>query len=256
MLPAPRSQFANFPAGLVHLATGGQPPLLASHRTAFEQFMADKALGQSGYERHWQVGQETKAKVAALTGIDAGDHAFVGSASEAIGRVVSSFDWRPGDNVVVADKDYASGRFALLELARLGVEPRIVPADGWYIRPEQLVAACDARTRLLYVSQVTSLTGQRFDIGWLSNELSRLGVALLVDASHALGVVPVDGRRADFTVSQLLQVLVRHPYGRAGLEPGPATQLQPIVDRLGLGDRQPGWALLHLAPRRRQSPER
>ncbi|MCP5149185.1 MAG: aminotransferase class V-fold PLP-dependent enzyme [Ectothiorhodospiraceae bacterium] len=200
-LPAPRSDFIGFTDDVVHLATGGQPPLLAAHREAFEAFAADKARGSAGYQHHWAVGAAVKAKLAQLTGVPAADHALVGSASEAIGRVVSSFAWRPGDNAVVADRDYASGRFSILRLARLGVEPRVVACNGWYIDPERLVAACDGRTRLVYVSQVTSLTGQRFDIEWLGAELARRGVALLVDASHALGVVPVDARHADFTVS-------------------------------------------------------
>ena len=77
----------------------------------------------------------------------------------------------------------------------------MVESTGWYIDPERLLAACDTRTRLVYLSQVTSLTGQRFDLAYLSGALTRLGVTLLVDASHALGVIPVDGRLADFTVS-------------------------------------------------------
>ena len=200
-LPAPKSDFIDFEDDVTHLATGGQPPLFRSQRLAFDEFARDKARGQAGYEHHWEVGRATKALAANLTGIAPADHALVGSASEAIGRVVSSFDWTPGDNVVVADKDYASGRFALLRLAALGVEPRIVPSAGRRIDPQHLVDACDDRTRLLYVSQVTSLTGQHFDIAWLSEQLQRIGVALLVDASHAAGVVPVDGRLADFTVS-------------------------------------------------------
>ena len=206
-LPAPVSDFVGLTEDTVHLATGGQPPLLKTHREAFEAFQADKARGQAGYEHHWQVGQEVKARLARLTGIPAADHALVGSASEAIGRVVSSMDWRPGDRVVVADREYASGRFALLRLAALGVEPYVVPTDGWEIDLEQVADSCDERTRLLYLSQVTSLTGQCFDIGWLSDRLASRGVTLLVDASHATGVIPVDARAADFTVSSCYKFL-------------------------------------------------
>lgn len=200
-LPVPRSDFIGLADGVAHLATGGQPPLLAAHRDAFEAFAADKAAGFDGYYRHWAVSAAVKAKLALLSGIPAADHALLGSASEAITRVIHALAWQHGDNAVVADLDYASGRFALQRLAALGVQPRIVKSERWYIDPERLLAACDARTRLLYLSQVTSLTGQRFDVAWFGEQLARRGIVLLVDASHALGVIPVDARHADFTVS-------------------------------------------------------
>lgn len=204
---APKSDFIGLDDGRVHLATGGQPPLLKAHRAAFEAYAADKAAGAAGYQRHWQVGDAVKDRLATLTGLPAEDHALIGSASEGIARVLSAVDWRPGDNAVVADKDYAAGRHALLRLQALGVEARVVPARGWRIEAADLLAACDDRTRVLYVSQVTSLTGQRLDIAALSAGLPSRDTVLIVDASHALGVVPVDGRLADFTVSSCYKYL-------------------------------------------------
>ncbi len=94
----------------------------------------------------------------------------------------------------------------MLRLAQLGVEPRVVPGRGWRIEADDLLAACDSRTRALYVSQVTSLTGQRLDVSALSGGLPD-GTMLIVDASHALGVVPVDGTVADVTVSSCYKYL-------------------------------------------------
>ena len=42
LLPAPKSDFIGL-EDKVHLATGGEPPLLVGHRDAFENFAADKA---------------------------------------------------------------------------------------------------------------------------------------------------------------------------------------------------------------------
>ena len=199
-LPAPKSDFIGL-EGKVHLAAGGEPPLLKAHRAAFERFAADKAAGYSGYWRHWEVIEEVRARIARWTGLEPGDIALLGNASEAIMRVVSSFDWQPGDNVVAPELDYASGRYALASLKRQGVELRLVPADGWALQSGQLLAACDARTRLVYLSQVNALTGQHIDLAAISAGLRDTPTALLVDASHALGAVPVRGDLADFTVS-------------------------------------------------------
>jgi len=203
---ASKSDFIGLDDGRTHLATGGQPPLLKAHRAAFEAYAADKADGAAGYQRHWQVGAEVKDRLATLTGLPAADHALIGSASEGIARALSAIDWRPGDNVVVSELDYAAGRHAMLRLGQLGVEARMVPGRGWRIEADDLLGACDGRTRALYVSQVTSLTGQRVDIAALSAALPAPAM-LIVDASHALGVVPVDGRLADVTVSSCYKYL-------------------------------------------------
>jgi selenocysteine lyase/cysteine desulfurase len=199
-LPAPKSDFIGL-EGKVHLATGGEPPLLKAHRAAFELFAADKADGFCGYHRHWDVATEVRERLARMLGLEADEIALLGNASEGIMRVVSSIDWRPGDNVVVPELDYASGRFALASLKAQGVELRLVPADGWALAPDRLLAACDRRTQLIYLSHVNALTGQHMNLEAISAGLNGSPAALMVDVSHALGAVPVRGDLADFTVS-------------------------------------------------------
>lgn len=198
-LPAPKSDFIGL-EGKVHLATGGEPPLLAAHRAAFEEFARDKASGFEGYHRHWKVADEVRARLGRWTGLAPDGIALLANASEAIMRVVSSIDWRPGDNAVVAELDYASGRYAFASLKRRGVELRLVKAEGWELPEERLVAACDERTRAVYVSQVNATTGQHLDMAAISRGLAG-GPALICDVSHALGAAPVNGEFADFTVS-------------------------------------------------------
>ena len=202
-----KDDFVGLP-GIAHLASGGQPPLLKRQRQAFEKFATDKSTGMVGYEHHWQVCNDVKAQLGTLTGLKPESFALIGNASEGIARVVSSLDWAEGDNTVVSSLDYASGRYALHSLERLGVHTRSIDPEGWTIREKDLIAACDERTRLLYVSQVNSLTGQHLDLSLLSSELHRRNIALLVDTSHALGVVPVDGSLCDFMVSSTYKFLL------------------------------------------------
>lgn len=199
-LPAPKTDFIGL-EGKIHLATGGEPPLLQSHRGAFERFANDKAGGFDGYFTHWRVVDRVRERLATWVGLEAGDIGLVGNASEGIVKVCSSIAWQTGDSVVVSALDYASGRYALSSLQRQGVELRLVPGRAWHLATEDLLAACDDRTRLLYVSQVNALTGQELDLAALSAALEGGPTALMVDVSHALGVVPVDGTLADFLVS-------------------------------------------------------
>lgn len=200
ILPAPKRDFIGL-EGKVHLATGGEPPLLVRHREAFEAFAHDKAQGYDGYWTHWKVDDEVRAQVARMMRLEPGDIALLGNASDAIMAVVSGFDWRPGDRVAVPELDYASGRYAFASLKRLGVEVALVPARGWVLNEDDLLAACDESTRLVYVSQVNALTGQHLDLEKLSAGLGDKGIAFMVDASHAFGAVPLRGDLSDFLVS-------------------------------------------------------
>jgi selenocysteine lyase/cysteine desulfurase len=199
-LPAPKSDFIGL-EGKVHFATGGEPPLLVRHRDAFERFARDKAGGHTGYWTHWKVDDEVRAAVARLSRAEPGDVALIGNASDGIMKVISGIDWRPGDNVVAPELDYASGRFALASLKAQGVDLRLVPARGWVLNEDDLLNACDGRTRLVYVSQVNALTGQHVNLETIADGFDGAGSMLLVDASHAFGAVPLRADLADFTVS-------------------------------------------------------
>jgi selenocysteine lyase/cysteine desulfurase len=199
-LPAPKDDFIGL-AGKVHLASGGEPPLLVKHRAAFEAFAADKARGYDGYWTHWDVDDEVRAQVARFMCLESGDIALLGNASDGIMSVVSGVDWRAGDNVVAPELDYASGRYAFASLKQRGVELRLVPARDWVLSEDDLLTACDDRTRLVYVSQVSALTGQHVSLEKLSAGLEARPAVLIVDASHAFGAVPLRGDLADFTVT-------------------------------------------------------
>jgi len=200
VLPAPKSDFIGL-EDKIHLATGGEPPLLVRHRESFEAFAADKARGMDGYDQHWAVVDEARALLAPHFSLAADEIALIGNASEGIVKALSAIDWAAGDNAVVCERDYASGRYALAGLERFDVEIRLVPGNDWRVETDDLLAACDTRTKAVYVSQVNAMTGQLVDIEPLSTALAGTPTILLLDASHALGVVPVRADLADFTVS-------------------------------------------------------
>ena len=195
----PKSDFIAL-EGKTSLVAGGEPPLLKRHRDAFEQYAYDKSRGYAGYWHHWAVNEDVRAMLGDMLHLAADDISLLGSASEGISQVVSSIDWQAGDNAVTADLDYASGRFAFSRLKKFGVDARFVESHGRYVNAEQIIEACDEKTRMVYLSQVNYNTGQHLDIEYLSAELAARSVPLLNDVSHAMGVVPVDGRQADFVV--------------------------------------------------------
>jgi cysteine desulfurase / selenocysteine lyase len=186
--------------GIVHLAAGGETPLLARHLAAFERFAADKASGLAGRERFDQTHARVRAHLARMLGMQPTDIALLGSTSEGIAQVLSALDWHKGDTVVTAENEFPSGLYALARLRALGVELRTVATPSHYLDPDDLIAACDQRTRLVYLSHVSFRTGQRLDLERIAVGVHRAGALLLLDATHALGVVPMRGELCDFVV--------------------------------------------------------
>lgn len=243
---APKSDFIGL-EGVAHFAAGGETPVLRRHLEAAARFAQDKGGGMAGRERFWDVRARAAERLAAMLGMHPGDIAMVGSASEGIGQVVSSFEWKPGDSVVVGATEFPSGVFGLARLRALGVEVRVVPARDWYLRVEDLAAACDASTRLVYASHVSYLTGQRLDVARLSEGVRAAGAALLLDATHSLGVVPVPGHLADFVVCSGYKWLLATHMGVLAWNRARRSEFTPLGVgwRSGTAGAEPGTYTLH-----------
>jgi len=185
---------------VAHLATGGEAPVLRASLEAATRFLLDKGDGMPGRERFFTTADRTRSALAARLGGRPEDVAFLGSASEGLHVASEGVDWRPGDNVVVGQSEFPSVLLAWQRLRPRGVEVRALGREA-VVTHDEIAAAVDRRTRAIAVSHVGYLTGARHDLGRLRGLADRVGARLVVDASHALGVVPVDGRLCDVVVA-------------------------------------------------------
>ena len=95
---------------------------------------------------------------------------------------------------------------------------------------DDLAAQVDRRTRLLLVSQVSYLTGQRLDLARCAELARGAGARLAVDATHAAGVVPVPGALCDFLVSSCYKwLLATHGVGLFAYSARRVGELQPAT---------------------------
>jgi cysteine desulfurase/selenocysteine lyase len=247
--------------GVAHLCTGGEAPILQSHLTALARFAADKGDGMAGRERMFDVYRSAKQRLSDLVDRPASDIALLGSASEGVNVVAHSLDWRAGDNVVFADVEYPSMIYPWTRFADHGLNLRVVPTRNYLLDLADLRAAVDERTRLVAVSHVSYLTGQRLSLPAVADVAWHVGARLLVDATHALGAVEVDANYCDFLVSSCYKwLLAAHGAGvfvwnrsripqlepaslgwhsvahRGGLENPAEINLRPDADRLEVGN--------------------
>lgn len=184
---------------LVHLAAGGQSPPLAGTSAALDRYVQAKGAGLAGWRTSEAVRARVAQKVAALVGAGADDIGFPSSVAHGVSLVADAVDWRPGDNVVMERWEFPSLMNPFLAQARHGVEVRTVAPEAgtWRAPPARFAEVIDGRTRVIALSHVSYLTGERHDLEAYAALAGRAGALFVVDASHALGSVRVHAPVAD-----------------------------------------------------------
>lgn len=135
--------------------------------------------------------------LASFVGIAPERLAFVENATSGMATVLADFDFRPGDRVVMTSHVYGAVRNTLQHLAtRYGivVDEVQLPAnpDGPDAIVEPLAKALAASPKLLVVDHVTSGSALIFPIDEIVALARASGVPVLVDGSHAPGMLELD----------------------------------------------------------------
>jgi isopenicillin-N epimerase len=123
--------------------------------------------------------------------------AFVPNATTGVNTVLASLRFSPGDELLTTNHEYNATINAMrFTAARDGAAAVIAevpfPIDDPAQVVERVLGAVTPRTRIALLSHVTSPTGIVFPIGEVVRELEARGIATIVDAAHAPGMVPVD----------------------------------------------------------------
>jgi selenocysteine lyase/cysteine desulfurase len=138
---------------------------------------------------HWEAAAErSRALFAELVGTGPENVALTTAVSVSAGVVAASLPAERGDNVVVHESDFVSNLFPWLSLESRGLEIRALPLD-------RLADGIDERTRLVAVSSVQSADGAVADLVPLR---ARHSARLFIDATHAVGTLPVDVADVDY----------------------------------------------------------
>ena len=143
------------------------------------------------FTRLLEAREELRAELAALVGVDVGKVAITASTTDGCNVVLAGLDL-PTESEIVTTTDEHFGLLGPLHMS--GAKVVAVEPD-----PERIVAAVNARTRLVAVSHVLWTTGAVLPVHELR---STTGVPILVDGAQSVGAVPVDASGLDFyTVS-------------------------------------------------------
>ena len=107
-------------------------------------------------------------------------------------KLLSTLDLRTRPRVITTDSEFHSLRRQLARFAEDGLEVLRLPAEPVETLAERLAVEVDDRTALVAVSAVLYTTARIVpNLGVVAEACERHGAELLVDAYHALGVVPL-----------------------------------------------------------------
>ncbi len=149
----------------------------------------------------WAAQLASCRKAAAeLVGAEESEIALVPNTTAGINLVAEGFPWQSGDNMVTLADEFPTNIFPWMNLAKRGVETRLVPTTEGRVTPEQIAAYCDDRTRVVSVSWVCYSNGCRRALKPIADVAHEFGALFLVDAIQGLGVFPLDVKANEIDV--------------------------------------------------------
>jgi selenocysteine lyase/cysteine desulfurase len=162
-------------------------------RDAMDAVLAEhQRSGIAAAPRWRERAGHVRASLARLVGGRADQIAFTQNTSTGLATVTNGLDWREGDNVVVPAGEFPSNFYPWLQLRRRGVEVREVAMTDGRARADDVLAALDARTKVLAISAVQYSSGHRYDLAALGAACQGGDTLLVVDGTQAVGAVVVD----------------------------------------------------------------
>ena len=157
----------------------------------------------SYYLRTTQVPDKAamRDRLAAIAGCLPAELCITRNTTESIATVVSGYDWKPGDEAVMAEQDYGHmlAQFRLTA-RRYGMVNRVISVPPDPRTDDEIVqhyaAAITPRTRLLMISHMINVTGHILPVRKIADMAHARGVDVLIDGAHAFAHV-------EFTIPDL-----------------------------------------------------
>jgi len=198
---------------------------------------------------------EARAALGAFLNVPGDDVIFFPNPTTALNMVVRNlmrpgtpFGLRSGDEILTTDHEYGAmdrtWRYACAQTgARYVQTPIPLPVGTREAFVERVWAGVTPRTRILFISHITSPTALIFPVEALCRRAREAGILCIVDGAHAPGQIPLDlaAVGADIYAGALHKWLMA-PKGSAFLYARPEVQtwLDPLVVSWGYEAEKPG----------------
>lgn len=225
----------------------------ATPRPVFEQYQAwQRELERQPVEflgRRFASLMETARKsLAGYLGTHHENLVYVPNATVGLNIVARSLNLGEGDEVLASDHEYGAldrtWRFLANQQGYKYINhPLSLPVASIDSFVDQFWQAVTPRTRVIFLSHITSPTAVIFPIQQICTRARQAGILTVIDGAHAPGQIPLelDDLGADFYSGNLHKWLCA-PKGAAFLYVRPEVQnlIQPLVVSWGFESEHPG----------------
>jgi isopenicillin-N epimerase len=192
----------------------------------------------------WELLAQSRQALGTYLHADANDLVYIPNATFGVNIVARSLNLNPDDELLTTNHEYGAclNAWQFLSQKRSFIIkqqpiPLPVPADETII--DLLWHGVTPRTKVIYISHLTSPTALCFPVTALCKRAREAGILTIIDGAHAPGQVPLDLGQigADFYVGNLHKWLCA-PKGSAFLHARPEVQhlIEPLVVGWGWGD--------------------
>ena len=129
-------------------------------------------------------------KLAVLAGCAPEELIITRNTTESLDTVITGYDWKPGDEAIMAEQDYGAMRDQFKLMARrYGMVPVSISVPTDPKSDAEIVdlyaKAITPKTRLLMVCHIINITGQILPVRKIADMAHARGVDVMVDGAHA-----------------------------------------------------------------------
>jgi isopenicillin-N epimerase len=140
---------------------------------------------------------EARATLADFLHCDEDEVVYFANPTTAINMVAHSLDLKPGDEILTTDHEYGAmdrtWRFICQQTgARYVRQPIPLPVTTPEAFLEIFYSGITSRTRVVFISHITSPTALCFPVEAICRRARQLGLLTIVDGAHAPGQLPLD----------------------------------------------------------------
>ncbi len=231
---------------LNHGSFGATPVTVFNNYQKWQHKLEDQPVQFLGRDIH-DLLRSSRQRLAAFLGADPSDLVFVPNATFAVNIIACSLDLGPGDEIIISNHEYgACENVWLFSSQKKGMKivraeiPLPLPAEDFIIK--EIWKRITDRTRLIFLSQITSPTAVRLPVEKICQKARELGILVFIDGTHAPGQMDLDLNEigADFYTGNCHKwMMAPKSSGFLHVRPDNQLSIEPLVVSWGWGGNSP-----------------
>jgi len=186
----------------IYLDNAGAGPPPVSVHAAMQSFLNEWRDYGEKWESWLPEIVKSRELFAQLVAANPDEVACIPNVSSGLAAIANALNFESGKNVVVSELNFPTNVYMWHALRQRGLlsEVRVMKAQNGKVSLEDYERMIDDDTLAVSLDYVSWIKGGRENIPAVTEIAHRHGALMLVDAFHALGVMPIDVRSLDVDV--------------------------------------------------------